>query len=249
MPPARPGALARTNTQHRRVHPAVQRRAAGNQPLTRRPKSPSTPSRQARRRRRRRSRRQARAVPLRRTGARRRAAAWRPPPVGLTVAGEVQNYVPVTDAMLRNPDPGDWLMIRRDYHASNYSPLNQITRDNVKDLRLQWVWAMNEGGTNQPAPHRAQRRHLSQQPGQHDAGDRRRDRRTDLGKPLRSERQRRRHARHRHLRGQDLRRHQRRAPDRASTREPARPSGRRRSAIARRATTATAAVRSSPRAR
>ena len=56
-----------------------------------------------------------------------------PKPLGLTVSGEVQNYVPVTDAMLKNPDPGDWLMIRRDYHASDYSPLNQITRDNVKD--------------------------------------------------------------------------------------------------------------------
>jgi len=70
----------------------------------------------------------------------------------ILVAGEVKNFVPVTDAMLRNPDPGDWLMIRRDYHASNFSPLNQITQNNVKDLRLQWVWAMNEGGTNQPAP-------------------------------------------------------------------------------------------------
>src|SRR6267378_1651384 len=76
-----------------------------------------------------------------------------PPPVtGLTVTGEVQNFVPVTDAMLRNPDPGDWLMIRRDYHASDYSPLNQITRDNVKDLQLVWKSPMNEGGTNQPAP-------------------------------------------------------------------------------------------------
>jgi alcohol dehydrogenase (cytochrome c) len=74
------------------------------------------------------------------------------PPVGITVAGEVKNFVPVTDAMLRNADPADWLMIRHDYHASNYSSLNQITRDNVKDLRLQWVWAMNEGGANQPSP-------------------------------------------------------------------------------------------------
>ena len=74
------------------------------------------------------------------------------PPVGITVDGEVKNFVPVTDAMLRNPDPNDWLMIRRDYHANNYSPLNQITTDNVKDLRLQWIWAMNEGGANQPAP-------------------------------------------------------------------------------------------------
>jgi alcohol dehydrogenase (cytochrome c) len=73
-------------------------------------------------------------------------------PAGITIAGEVRSYVPVTDEMLRNPDPGDWLMIRRDYSASNYSPLNQITRDNVKNLRLVWSWAMNEGGTNQPAP-------------------------------------------------------------------------------------------------
>jgi len=73
-------------------------------------------------------------------------------PAGITVAGEVKNYVPVTDAMLRSPDASDWLMIRRDYRASNYSPLNQITRDNVKNLRLVWSWAMNEGGTNQPAP-------------------------------------------------------------------------------------------------
>jgi alcohol dehydrogenase (cytochrome c) len=73
-------------------------------------------------------------------------------PVGITVDGEVKNYVPVTEAMLRNPDPADWLMIRRDYHASDYSPLSQITADNVKDLRLQWIWAMNEGGANQPAP-------------------------------------------------------------------------------------------------
>jgi len=75
-----------------------------------------------------------------------------PAPTGLTVTGEVQNYVPVTDAMLRNPDPGDWLMIRRDYHANDYSPLNQITRDNVKDLQLVFRSPMNEGGTNQPAP-------------------------------------------------------------------------------------------------
>ena len=70
---------------------------------------------------------------------------------GLTVTGEVRNYTPVTDAMLRNPDPADWLMIRHDYKATNYSALNQINADNVGDLRLQWVWAMNEG-SNQPAP-------------------------------------------------------------------------------------------------
>ncbi len=75
-------------------------------------------------------------------------------PPGITVEGEVKNYVPVTDAMLRNSDPGDWLMIRRDYKATYYSPLNQITAQNVNDLRLVWSWAMQEGASNgnQPAP-------------------------------------------------------------------------------------------------
>jgi alcohol dehydrogenase (cytochrome c) len=54
--------------------------------------------------------------------------------------------------MLRKPDAGDWLMIRRDYFASDYSPLNQITKDNVKNLEQVFRHPMNEGGTNQPAP-------------------------------------------------------------------------------------------------
>lgn len=74
-----------------------------------------------------------------------------PTPRGLTIPGQIKNYTPVTDAMLKNPDPNDWLMIRHDYRASNYSPLNQINTQNVKDLQLKWVWAMGEG-TNQPAP-------------------------------------------------------------------------------------------------
>jgi PQQ-dependent dehydrogenase (methanol/ethanol family) len=75
-----------------------------------------------------------------------------PRPHGLTVTGEVKNYVPVTDEMLAHPDPGDWLMARRNYQASSYSPLAQITTKSVQDLRLAWVWAMNDGGANQPTP-------------------------------------------------------------------------------------------------
>jgi alcohol dehydrogenase (cytochrome c) len=72
---------------------------------------------------------------------------------GLTVTGEVKNYVPVTDAMLRNPPPGDWLMARRNYQGWSYSPLNEITRDNVKDLKLAWVWAIRDtSGANQNMP-------------------------------------------------------------------------------------------------
>ena len=75
-----------------------------------------------------------------------------PQPVGLTVAGEVKNFTRVTDDMLRNPPIGDWPMLRHDQYASSYSPLAQITRDNVQELQLAWVWPMNEGGTNQPSP-------------------------------------------------------------------------------------------------
>src|SRR5688572_13906719 len=81
-----------------------------------------------------------------------RGAAQDTTPVGVTIAGEVPNFVPVTDEMLKSPDPGDWLMIRRDYHATNFSPLKDITPANVKDLQLVYTHPMREGGTNQPAP-------------------------------------------------------------------------------------------------
>lgn len=75
-----------------------------------------------------------------------------PRPKGLTVKGTVQNFRPVTDEMLLHPAPGDWLMIRRNYQGWSYSPLDQITAANVKNLRLEWVWAMNEGGATEPTP-------------------------------------------------------------------------------------------------
>jgi alcohol dehydrogenase (cytochrome c) len=75
-----------------------------------------------------------------------------PPSRGHSVTGEVRNFVPVTDAMLKNPPPGDWLMARRNYQAWSYSPLEEITRSNVKELKLAWSWSMNEAGANQPMP-------------------------------------------------------------------------------------------------
>jgi|RhiMetdeSRZDD1v2_1073273.scaffolds.fasta_scaffold05675_3 alcohol dehydrogenase (cytochrome c) len=71
---------------------------------------------------------------------------------GVTVRGDVRNYVPVTAEMLKSPPRGDWLMFRGNYHGHSYSPLNQITPANVKNLQLQWVWAMNDSGANQTTP-------------------------------------------------------------------------------------------------
>ena len=81
------------------------------------------------------------------------AAAPAPARVGLTVMGEVKNYAPVTDAMLLKPDPADWLIVRGNYQGWNHSALSQITRDNVKDLRLVWSWNMNDSTqANEPTP-------------------------------------------------------------------------------------------------
>ena len=57
----------------------------------------------------------------------------------------------VSDAELVNPDPADWTYWRRSPSSQGYSPLDQITRDNVGDLTLAWVWGM-ENGRSQPAP-------------------------------------------------------------------------------------------------
>mgnify|MGYP002031265607 CR=1 FL=1 len=52
---------------------------------------------------------------------------------------------PVTDEMLQNADPGDWLLWRRTYDASGYSPLNKINTDNVSDMRVAWSWTLPAG--------------------------------------------------------------------------------------------------------
>ena len=50
----------------------------------------------------------------------------------------VTGFTQVTSEMLKNPAPDDWLMYRRTYDAWAYSPLRQVDRDNVAELRLAW---------------------------------------------------------------------------------------------------------------
>ena len=64
----------------------------------------------------------------------------------------LQNYQPVTAERLLKPEDGNWLMIRRTYNGWGYSPLTQITPDNVKNLRLQWVFATGETRVHEAAP-------------------------------------------------------------------------------------------------
>ena len=54
-------------------------------------------------------------------------------------------FVPVTDAMIQNPDPNDWLSWRRTLDSWGYSPLDQITTANVNQLRMVWVRPLDAG--------------------------------------------------------------------------------------------------------
>src|SRR5438105_4937633 len=61
------------------------------------------------------------------------------------LGAQVKEFRPVTETMLRNPAPGDWLNWRRTDNAWGYSPLDQIKRENVQRLQLAWSWAMEAG--------------------------------------------------------------------------------------------------------
>jgi len=57
----------------------------------------------------------------------------------------LENFEPVTDDMIQNPDPADWLTWRRTLNSWGHSPLNQINRDNVDQLRMVWVRGLDAG--------------------------------------------------------------------------------------------------------
>jgi alcohol dehydrogenase (cytochrome c) len=65
-----------------------------------------------------------------------------PPPTPETprpVPPILQGYKPVTAERLKQPEDGDWLMYRRTYDGWGYSPLSQITTENVGRLKPAWT--------------------------------------------------------------------------------------------------------------
>jgi alcohol dehydrogenase (cytochrome c) len=67
------------------------------------------------------------------------------PPGAPPLAQGTVSISPVTDAMLRNPAPGEWLQWRQNQAGWDYSPLNQINTRNVKQLQMVWSRAMGAG--------------------------------------------------------------------------------------------------------
>ena len=55
------------------------------------------------------------------------------------------DFPPVTDAMLNEPAPEDWLMWRRTLDGWAYSPLEEITKQNVSELRMVWTRTLTDG--------------------------------------------------------------------------------------------------------
>src|SRR5271169_4165748 len=57
----------------------------------------------------------------------------------------VKDFVPVTQEMLLDPSPDDWLMYSRTYDAQRFSPLKQVDRSNVGQLRMAWTRGLGPG--------------------------------------------------------------------------------------------------------
>src|SRR5688500_10727232 len=67
-------------------------------------------------------------------------------PFSAPVAQEtITELTPVTDAMLADPAPADWPMWRRTLDNWGYSPLDEITRRNVAQLRMVWTRPLADG--------------------------------------------------------------------------------------------------------
>ena len=63
----------------------------------------------------------------------------------IDVHAQTTQFVPVTDAMLQDPEPENWLMWRRTLDSWGYSPLDEIDRSNVDEIRMVWSRALAPG--------------------------------------------------------------------------------------------------------
>ena len=62
-----------------------------------------------------------------------------------------REFAPVSDAVLQDPDPADWLNWRRTLDGWGYSPLDEIDTSNAGELQLAWSWGI-EPGVSQTTP-------------------------------------------------------------------------------------------------
>src|ERR1700730_7945054 len=70
---------------------------------------------------------------------------------GSSAGAFAQGFVPVTPEVLANPDPADWLIMNRTYDEQRFSPLDQINKSNVGQLRMAWSRGL-PNGTQESTP-------------------------------------------------------------------------------------------------
>src|SRR5207302_4311970 len=63
----------------------------------------------------------------------------------LAQRADLRGFVPVSEEILANPSPDDWLMFSRTYDAQRFSPLKQSARENVSRLHLAFSREMTTG--------------------------------------------------------------------------------------------------------
>ncbi len=76
---------------------------------------------------------------------------YTPPAPKVTRVSPLDKFTPVTDAMLAAPAQSEWLTWRRTWDAHGFSPLTQINKGNVANLRVAWSWSLPPG-SNEGVP-------------------------------------------------------------------------------------------------
>jgi alcohol dehydrogenase (cytochrome c) len=74
-----------------------------------------------------------------------------PPMPPVVLANPLDKLTSVNDTLLRNPPASEWLLWRRTYDDHGFSPLAEITRNNVEALRVVWAWSL-PNGPNEATP-------------------------------------------------------------------------------------------------
>ena len=96
-----------------------------------------------------------------------RASAARQAAMGLIAAAAIaaavadeaakDDWESITEERLLEPEPGDWLSYRRTYDVTGFSPLRQINRRNVGQLRPVWSYSMRDNSRWVRDPDRRER--------------------------------------------------------------------------------------------
>ena len=105
-------------------------------------------------------------------------------PVALHAQTPTGDFVPVTDAMLQDPAPGDWPMWRRSLDSWGYSPLDQI-RPGERRFDPHGLVPGDDRRHAAGYPAGVRRRDVHAEPERRHPGARRGDRRSPLGAPAR----------------------------------------------------------------